>query len=196
MIDINTLSDQEIVREIINRDVDVTKAYFYRKCYPLFMAIYNKYYTDCDSCIEFINEIYVYLLTPGIQSGKSPLSSFSFRCTLTLWLKLIAENYCKQLFKKRLDSYTIENDHASDRKYEVTDSLEIDLSSINLHDIETVIALMPNKRYQKLIHLRYVEDKSNEETANLLGMSMDNYYNKHLAAKKQYCEILRKEGLL
>ena len=37
---------------------------------------------------------------------------------------------------------------------------------------------------------------SNEETAETLGMSMDNYYNKHKLAKEQFAKILRKEGLI
>ena len=56
--------------------------------------------------------------------------------------------------------------------------------------------MMPNSRYRELIRYRYVEEKTNEETAELLGMSMDNYYNKHRLAKEQLKRILRKEGLV
>ena len=56
--------------------------------------------------------------------------------------------------------------------------------------------MMPNLRYRNLIELRYVKEKTNEETADILGMTMDNYYNKHKLAKAQFCNILRKEGLL
>ena len=44
--------------------------------------------------------------------------------------------------------------------------------------------------------LSKLEEKSNEETAEILGMSMDNYYNKHKLAKEQFAKILRKEGLI
>ena len=40
------------------------------------------------------------------------------------------------------------------------------------------------------------KEKSNEETAEILGMTMDNYYNKHKLAKEQFAKILRKEGLI
>jgi hypothetical protein len=46
------------------------------------------------------------------------------------------------------------------------------------------------------MELRYIEEKTNEETAIVLGMTMDNYYNKHRLAKAQFSNILRKEGLL
>ena len=52
---------------------------------------------------------------------------------------------------------------------------------------------MPNKRYRNIIRLRYLEQKTNEETAEALGMTMDNYYNKHKLAKAQYEKVCRKE---
>ena len=41
--------------------------------------------------------------------------------------------------------------------------------------------------------IRYLEEKSNEETAEILGMSMENYYNKHKLAKAEYIRVWRKE---
>ena len=69
-----------------------------------------------------------------------------------------------------------------------------ELSSIA--DVHTLLKLMPNQRYRELIRYRYVDGRSNEETAELLGMSMDNYYNKHRLAKQQWQAVLRKEGLI
>ena len=60
-------------------------------------------------------------------------------------------------------------------------------------DIEAILGLMPNKRYSMIIRLRYVDGMSNEETASALQMSMDNFYNKHMRAKKQFNEIVKKE---
>ena len=72
----------------------------------------------------------------------------------------------------------------------------MDLSSIYASDIKKILDMMPNLRYRHLIELRYIEEKTNEETATALNMTMDNYYNKHKLAKVQFCNILRKEGLL
>jgi DNA-directed RNA polymerase specialized sigma24 family protein len=68
-----------------------------------------------------------------------------------------------------------------------------DLGSLNLQDVLTILAMMPNKRYSTLIRLRYLEEMSNEETAEIMGMSLDNYYNKHKLAKAQFEQVLRKE---
>ena len=85
------------------------------------------------------------------------------------------------------------DDSASDRIDEIYGSVEIDFSELNRHDALEILKQMPNKRYSRLIELRYLEQKTNEETAEALGMTKENYYNKHKLAKEQYMRILRKE---
>lgn len=188
------LTDREIVAAILRRDASITTDYLYRKCRPLFESCYRRYYTDCESCIEFINEIYLYIMLPTEKTGSSKLSTFGYRCTLTLWLKIVAENYCRQLFKKKIEHLAEKEDLMGDRIDD--DSTSINMETLNRNDVETVLGLMRNKRYSALIRHRYFEEKTNEETAQLLGMSMDNYYNKHKLAKRQFTEILIKEGLI
>lgn len=192
---IESLTDEEIVSALLNRDARVTRLYLYGKCYPLFKVCYDKYYTDCETCIEFINQIYMLIMTPRKSTGESPLQKFGFRCTLTMWLKIIAENYCKQLFRAKMNFFE-SLEVGSDRFVCNNESLELDFASVNISDVKKVLEMMPNTRYRNLIELRYIEEKTNEETANVLGMTMDNYYNKHKLAKAQFCNILRKEGLL
>lgn len=192
---IESLVDKQIVAAILRKDAMVTRLYFYEKCYPLFKSCYDNYYTDCETCMEFINQIYLLIMTPRKSTGESPLQKFEFRCTLTMWLKIIAENYCKHLFRAKMKFFeSIEVD--SDIFVYNNESLELDFSSINISDVKKVLEIMPNSRYRYLIELRYVEGKTNEETAMILGMTMDNYYNKHKLAKTQFSNILRKEGLI
>lgn len=194
-MDYNLLDDKDIVRAILNRNSEITIYFLYRKCYPLFKSIYDNYYTDCDSWNELVNEIYVYIMMPQKESGISKLASFGFRCSFTLWLKIITENYCHQLYAKKIDIVG-ENKGDSDRFARLEQSLNMDFSSLNMTDVKNVISQMPNKRYQKLIELRYLDSHSNEETATLMSMNMANYYNKHKLAKAQFVVALRKEGLL
>ena len=100
---INSLTDQEVVRGILDRDPRITRLYFYEKCYPLFKALYTRYYTDCEDCLEFINAIYLYLMIPNEKTGKCYLESFGFGCSLTWWIKINATNYCRQQYRKRVD---------------------------------------------------------------------------------------------
>lgn len=193
--EIANLSDRQIVQAILNRDTEITKEYLYRTCYPLFKSIFDKYYTDCGNCFEFINEIYVYIMWPHKDTHVSKLASFGFRCSLPMWLKIVAENFCHQLYTKKSNFQTdslIEND----RNGTISDSLDEKMQSLNMQDVRKILIAMPNDRFRRLIEIRYLEEKSNEETAELLGVTMPNYYNMHKRAKTQFCEELRKEGLL
>ncbi|MBO6253892.1 MAG: sigma-70 region 4 domain-containing protein, partial [Bacteroidaceae bacterium] len=82
----------------------------------------------------------------------------------------------------------------SDRFDQFSASLYVEEYTMSKDDIEVILGLMPNKRYSMIIRLRYIEGMSNEETASALQMSMDNFYNKHMRAKKQFNEIVKKEG--
>lgn len=194
-MDIANLTDQQIVQAILNRDTFVTKEFLYRKCYPLFKAIYDKYYTDCQTCFELINEIYLYIMIPQKKTGISKLAAFGFRCTLTMWLKVVVENYCHQLYARRME-IDRGSEVVSDRNMPDDDSLIENTHRIDMEDVRKILYMMPNQRYRQLIEFRYVDEKSNEETAMLLAVTMANYYNMHKRAKAQYCEVLRKEGLL
>ena len=130
------------------------------------------------------------------------MENFRGESTLTSWLKTACLFYCYKQFetKGKMPKYEQishsnmkENDDESDRTDSIYGSIEIDFSNLNRQDALTIIKQMPNKRYSELIRLRYLELMTNEETAKELGMSMENYYNKHKLAKEQYEQIFRKE---
>ena len=189
------MTDQEIVQAILCRDVIVTREYLYGTCRPMFISIYNKYYTDCEDWIELVNEIYLYMMTPLKGKKECKLSTFGFRFTLTLWLRIVPQTYCRQLYAKRADIFE-DSLEPGDRFGIMGQSLDIDFHSINMGDLGKILELMPNQRYRALIKYRYIDDHSNEETAKFLNMSMANYYNKHKLAKAQFVAALRKEGLV
>ena len=89
-----------------------------------------------------------------------------------------------------------EKTDGSDSLSELSDSIGIDLSILETEDINKLLEMMTNERYRLLIIYRYVEGRTNEETAGLLNMNMNNYYNKHRLAKRQFREVLKKEGLI
>lgn len=197
MVDYNldSLSDKQIVEAILGRHPYVTKEFLYRRCYPLFKAIYDHYFTDCESCFEFINEIYLLLMKPRKKGAPPRLATFGFRCSLTMWLKIVTLNYCRQIYAKKseISEFALE---AGDRNSYLSQSLSLNIQNLDRHDIERMLEAMPNSRYRELIRIRYVEDKTNEQAAALLGMSLPNFYNKHRLAKAQFSEQLRKEGLI
>lgn len=190
------LDDALIVSALLSRDPKITRHFLYRQCYPLFKALFDKYYTDCDTLTEFINQLYLFIMVPRPGTGKSKLEQFGFKCSLTMWLKVVGENYCRQLFARR-GEFLQESLDADDRKPVATESLiETAASAAESGDLAKVLDAMPNGRYRRLIELRYVDELSNEETAGKLGLTMTNYYNVHKRAKEQFCNCLRKEGLI
>ena len=193
------MDDCTIVNEILLRNQKVTQQYLYIKCYPLFKSVYDNYYTDCQSCIEFINEIYVHIMTSNKDTGRCKLQSFQFGSALTTWLKTVAVYYCYEHYRRKQKISFVEekiktNSYQSDRFDQFSASMYVEESIMNRNDLETILGLMPNKRYSMIIRLRYLEGMSNEETASALQMNMDNFYNKHMRAKKQFNEIVNKEG--
>lgn len=194
--------DLQLAKALIKRDELTTRKFFYKQCYPLFKSIFDNYYTDCENCKEFIDEIYLLVLSPSKTTGKCQMENFRGESTLTSWLKSSCLFYCYKKFeiKERMPKYekiTHQNENNSDeddRNDSIYGSLELDFSKLNRNDAMSLLKQMPNKRYSELIHLRYLEQNTNEETAKALGMTMENYYSKHKLAKEQYQIIQRKEA--
>lgn len=196
--------DLQIAKALIKRDNLVTRKYFYQQCYPLFKSIYDNYYTDCINCKEFIDEIYIVVLAPSKITGKCQMENFRGESTLASWIKTSCLYYCyaKYELKNRMPLYEPlphstekdeEEDVFGDRKKDEFLSNPIDFSGMNRSDVEALLNMMPNVRYRNIIRLLYLEQKTHKETAEALGMTMDNYYNKRILAEKQYRQVCRKE---
>lgn len=190
-------TDQKIVNALLQRDNTATRDFFYRKCYPLFKSVYDNYYTDCSSCMEFVNEIYVHVLSPSKETGQCKLEQFKYQSTLFTWLKTVCLFYCYKRYERKEKAPT---EHISE-KYDgegvridtISESVSMGDDSLCRNDVETILRLMPNRRYSQLIRLRYLENYTNEETAKAMGMNMNTYYNKHKLAKEQYLKTLKEE---
>lgn len=196
--------DLKIAQALIRRDDMVTRKYFYQQCYPLFKSIFDNYYTDCTTCKEFIDEIYILILSPNKATGKCQMENFRGESSLASWIKTCCLYYCYGKFelKRRMPIYeplphTIEKDEVEDsigdRNNEELQSNLIDFTTINRADVETLLSMMPNMRYRNIIRLLYLEQKTHKEVAEALGMTMDNYYNKRILAERQYKQVCRKE---
>lgn len=193
--------DLDIAKTLIRHDERMTKMFFYKQCYPLFKSIYNNYYTDCNSVKEFIDEIYIVVLAPSKTTGKCQMENFKGESSLISWVKSACLYYCYNKFKRKqripllesLPNTTEDKFDNPDRFIDLGGSSELDFGNLNHDDVETILNLMPNSRYRQLIRMRYLEMRSNEETAQSLGVNMDNYYNIHKRAKLQYERVCRKE---
>ena len=195
-------ADLYIAKAIIQRDERTTIDFLYRQCYPMFKVIYDNYFTDSNSVYEFINEIYLLILTPNKETGRCQMENYRGESRLATWLKTACLFYCYHRFKRRQRMPIVqipphedsENDNFADRLIDRSHSTTMSTAGIDRSDLETIIGIMPNERYRNIIRLRYIERRTNEETAEALGMTMANYYNKHKLAKEQFISALNKES--
>lgn len=193
------ITDYEVVMALLQRDARVTRDFFYRKCYPLFKSVYDNYHTDCSSCMEFINEIYIHIMTPDKEKGLCKLEGFRFQSTLFTWIKAVCLFYCYKKYERKnkipTEQISEKFDDQGVRIDTIPASIELDISSLQADDAETILRLMPNRRYSRLIRLRYLCGHTNEETAQMMGMNMNTFYNKHKMAKEQFLKTLRTEEM-
>ena len=133
------------------------------------------------------------MFTPDKKTGICKLEQFKFQSTLFTWLKTVCLFYCYKRYRRRVIEAYCEKCDVGVRNDVDYGSIEIDGASLNNCDTETILQLMPNRRYSYLIRLRYIEGHSNEETAQIMGMNMNTFYNKHKMAKEQFVKTLRRE---
>ena len=190
--------DLDIAKAILKRDAKVTMQYLYTDCYPMFKAFYNRYYTDCQNCKEFIDTIYVLIMRPGKRSKKAPLSNFRGESSLRTWLRNATLTYCYNCFKRRINTVDLPNSFDSSESGGIdldkfAGATTIDMTELNRMDEEvimkTVLKHMPNKRYSELLRLHIIEKKPHAEVAEIMGMTMPNYYNRRKLAKDQYEQV-------
>ena len=138
--------DIQIARALINRDNLITKKFFYVKCYPLFKSIYDKYYTDCVTCKEFIDEIYILVLSPSKRTGRCQLENFKGESTLASWLKSACLYYCYAKYERKppiIEPICNNNDSEfmnHDSFLSNIGSCNIDLNSIDRMDAEKILS--------------------------------------------------------
>ena len=182
--------DTMIVPSLLRFEELPTAEYFYGKTYPMFKSLFIHYATDGSTVLDFIHDIYLDLLQPRTLSKKCKLETFNFNCALHNWIRVVALKYCYAKYKKMLP---VENFSETDRNLIHEPSILSNMNEMNRKDVEAILNMMPNKRYSNLIRYRYLDGYDNEETAKLLEMTMDNYYNKHRLAKVQYIQVYLKE---
>lgn len=188
---------------LLRRDERFIRTFLYSDCFPLFKSIFDNYDTDCEDVIELMHEIYLLILTPSKTTNRCQLENYRGESSLMSWLKTVTIYFCyrKHELMERMPKYEaivtiIEEGMEGDdgRNDDIYGSNEIDFDSLNRQDAMRIIGLMPNERYRDIIIKCHLEGMTNTETAKALGMTMKNFYNKHLLAKAQYEQVWRKEA--
>lgn len=187
------MTDFQLVPKIKERIERETVEFFYGKAAPIFIKLFANYYTDCDNPVEFIDDFYAELMSVRESVNTRKIDGFAFDCQFKNWIGKIALIYCFDRFainekrKEMLVSYA---------SMMPEPQLQQNISLLDKQDVNTLLSMMPNRNYSELIRSVYVEGRTLQETAAILNVPMDKFFNMHRRAKLQYTQIYNKEARL
>ena len=162
------MTDQEIVKGLIERDEYVTEDFFFVKCRPLFCSIINIVFDYEVEYDEMVNELYLYLM----EDDAIKLRNFKYRSSVYQWLKILATRF---FIKKR--ARMIDNT-SGEPPYDIQDQIAASESDVAVeYDMERLFEAMPTKRYVYVIRRLVLEDCEPEELAREMNITTANLYN-------------------
>jgi len=163
------MSDSEIVQALINKDEFVTREFFFVKCRPLFYSIIRSIFSYGVNYDEFVNELYVYL----ISNDAHKLKQFNYRSTLMQWLKVVSIHY----FIKKRDELIEDSSKEALYDSEENSASEAEPPMTARMDLEKLFSEMSNKRYVLVISSLLLDGEDPSTVAIKLGVTIANLYN-------------------
>ena len=162
------MTEYEIIQGLIARDNRITKVFFFVKCRPLFYSVMRSvfdYEVDYD---EMVNELYIYLM----EDDAAKLRNFEYRCTIYMWLKVLAIRFFLKKRARMID------DNSKETPYnEQGAAVESRSDSTAQHDMERLFEAMPTERYAHVIRRLILEDCEPEVLAREMNITTANLYN-------------------
>lgn len=180
------MTDKEIVAALIAHDPRVTAQFFYRDCRPLFMSVIRRVFGEqIVDYNEIISELYILLM----EDDARRLQQFNFESTLYQWLKTISIRHCLRL---KMQSRVIDDvsNEPLDNTYPQPEKAEDSQAKM---DVEALLLTMKNQRYATVIRMLMIEDKTAEEVANELSVTVDNLYNIKRRAMAALVDVAQKD---
>jgi len=183
------MTDQEIVKGLIERDECLTKDFFFVKCKPLFCSIMNIVFDYEVEYDEMVNELYLYLM----ENDAIKLRNFEYRSSVYQWLKILAIRFFIKIRARMIDN------SSGEPPYDKMDQIAAPKSDAAVeYDIERLFEAMPTKRYVYVIRRLILEDCKPEELAREMNITTANLYNIKRRAMAQLTRIalndIRKYG--
>lgn len=174
------MTEQEIIQGLIARDNHITEEFFFVRCRPLFYSVMRTvfdYEVDYD---EMVNEFYIYLM----EDDAAKLRSFGHRCSIYMWLKVLAIRFFHKKRTRMID------DSSKETPYEEQGPAVESLSySTAEYDMKHLFEVMPTKRYVHVIRRLILEDCAPEELAKEMNITTANLYNIKRRAMAQLIRI-------
>lgn len=165
------MTDRQITEALIARDERVTQQFFFKDCRPLFMSIIHRVFSYEVDYDEVVNELYLYLM----ENDAYRLRQFQGRSSIYQWLKVLAIRYFIAKRDEMIEPTT---------KEPLLDSAEVREKMVDNEktltermDVESLLELMPNKRYVYVLKRLVLEDAEPNTVASELNTNVDNLYN-------------------
>lgn len=181
------MTDQEIIKRLIDREEAFTRDFFFIRCRPLFFSIIDKVFSCKVEFNEFVNEFYLYLM----ENDAYRLKQFQYRSSIYQWIKVVAIRY----FVKKRDSMientsqetlfnTIANTHCTND----------DVKIISEIDEKRLLHVMTNRRFAYVLKRLIVEQEDPKIVAEELNVTIANLYNIKKRAIASLTTILLNEN--
>ena len=178
--------DQILVKGLKSNDPKVQQTcvlrLFYKECRCLINAIRFDLFKGNVEYDDIVNELYLLLSAYDWRA----LDSFRGDAKLTTWLSCVVWRYFIKVYVRKERESAV--DDMSFMKTAVSDTIS---DTEIMMDVESVLRVMPNRRYAEAISLHIVEGMGAEETAVMLGTSVENFYNLKLRALRQFISLYK-----
>lgn len=164
------ITDQEIIKGLIDRNNRITHYFFFVKCRPLLTAIMRIVFSHPVEYDEMVNELYQYMLA----DNGAKLRQFQFRSSVYQWMKVVATRFFIRHRDSMIDDISKEPLYEKSDTVKMVDTEEIASQKI---DVNRLLDLMENRRYAEAIRRLILEDTDPEKYASEIGVTADNLYN-------------------
>ena len=164
------MTTQQIIDALVAHDERVTEQFFFRNCRPLFVSIINNVFSYEVDYDEFVNEFYLYLM----ENDACRLRQFEGRSSIYQWMKVVAIRYFLSKRDRMIDN---ESEDALIDRVARTETVETEHQMAAKLDIERLLKMMPNRRYEYVIRRLVLQDAEPQKVADELCTNVDNLYN-------------------
>lgn len=179
------MTDNEIIKGLIERNNIVTEEFFFVKCRPLFYSVIRYVFSYPVDYDEFVNDLYEELMSNDARK----LRQFNYESTVFQWLKTVAirffirkrENMIENISKE--SPYNEKDDEPNEN--EACMSAEMDL--------ECLFSLMKNKRYVYVIRRLMIDNVEPCVLAKSMSITTANLYNIKKRAMFELSQVAIKE---
>lgn len=180
------MTDRQIIDALIARDEPVTRQFLFGNCRPLFLSIIRNVFSYDVDYDEFVNEFYLYLM----ENDSYRLRQFEGRSSLYQWMKVVAIRY----FLAKRDRM-IENESEDPLVERAAETVPVDheLRIAAKMDIEHLLRIMPNRKYEYVIRRLIIHDAEPKTVAAELRTNVDNLYNIKKRALASLADLALKE---